>query len=119
MRNSFSAAAILCLAANIVFAQTPNQPNPGAPSLPGATQPGNPTQPGALNPSGAQTQSGVQTSNQFGTEAQARSKIEADGFSNLTDLRKETDGRWTARATKAGKTSRITLDANGRITEMN
>ncbi len=113
MRNAIGTAAILCFAATMALAQTPNQPNPGAPTSPSATQPGGATQPGAQNVPGSQTGA------QVATEAQAKSKIESEGFSNVTELKKQSDGKWSAKAMKAGKSSQITLDVNGRITEVN
>lgn len=119
MRNAIGTAAILCFSATMALAQTPNQPNPGTPLSPSATQPGGATQPGSSTQSGAQNLPGSQTGAQVGTEAQAKSKIESEGFSNVTELKKQNDGKWTAKAMKAGKSSQITLDTNGRITEAN
>jgi hypothetical protein len=50
------------------------------------------------------------------TEAQARSRIEAAGFTNVSGLAKDNDGVWHGKAAKAGKTSTVSLDYQGNVT---
>ena len=50
------------------------------------------------------------------TEAQARSRIEAAGFTNVSGLAKDNYGVWHGKAAKAGKTSTVSLDYQGNVT---
>jgi hypothetical protein len=50
------------------------------------------------------------------TEAQARSRIEAAGFTNVSDLAKDSDGVWRGKAAKSGKTTTVSLDYQGNVT---
>jgi hypothetical protein len=75
--------------ANTPAVNTPNTPpNPGAPAA------------------GA---------NSF-TEGQAKSRIEANGFANVNDLRKDDQGVWRGKAMKDGKSVNVSLDFQGNIT---
>ena len=47
-------------------------------------------------------------------EAQVKQKLEADGYSNVSDVRKDKDG-WTAKANHNGKQVTVDVDANGKI----
>ena len=51
-------------------------------------------------------------SNSF-TESQARSKIEQAGYQNVTDLRKDDQGIWRAKAQKGDQTVSVGLDFKG------
>ena len=74
--------------ANTPAVNTPNTPpNPGAPAA------------------GA---------NSF-TEGQAKSRIEANGFANVSDLRKDDQGVWRGKAMKDGKSVNVSLDFQGNI----
>jgi periplasmic protein CpxP/Spy len=53
-------------------------------------------------------------SNSF-TEGQARSKIEEAGFQNVTDLKKDEQGIWRAKAHKSGKAVTVGLDFKGNV----
>jgi periplasmic protein CpxP/Spy len=53
-------------------------------------------------------------SNSF-TESQARSKIEQAGYQNVTDLRKDEQGIWRAKAQKGGQTVSVGLDFKGNV----
>ena len=53
-------------------------------------------------------------SNSF-TESQARSKIEQAGFQNVTDLKKDDQGIWRAKAQKSGKAVTVGLDFKGNV----
>ena len=54
-------------------------------------------------------------SNSF-TEGQARGHIENAGYADVTGLTKTADGMWTGRATKAGKTTDVSVDFKGAVT---
>jgi hypothetical protein len=49
------------------------------------------------------------------TADQAKSKIEAEGFSNLSEVRKDAKGVWRGKATKDGLPVNVTLDG-GKVT---
>ncbi len=53
------------------------------------------------------------------TEGQARSRIEAAGFANVTDLQKDDQGVWRGRATRNGAAAAVSLDFQGNVTEGN
>jgi hypothetical protein len=49
------------------------------------------------------------------TEGQARSRIEAQGFQNITDLRKDDQGIWRGKAQKNGQSANVMLDFKGNV----
>ena len=53
-------------------------------------------------------------SNSF-TESQARSKIEEAGYQNVTELKKDDQGIWRAKAQKSGQTVSVGLDFKGNV----
>jgi hypothetical protein len=49
------------------------------------------------------------------TEGQARGRIEAAGFADVQELRKDDRGFWRARATRGGSPAEVAMDFRGRI----
>ena len=49
------------------------------------------------------------------TEAQAKSRIEAAGFSGVSGLMKDKDGVWRGKASKGGSTTDVALDFQGNV----
>jgi hypothetical protein len=49
------------------------------------------------------------------TEAQARSRLEAQGFSTVTELRKDDQSIWRGRAQKDGKSVSVGIDYKGTV----
>jgi hypothetical protein len=49
------------------------------------------------------------------TEAQARSRLEAQGFSNVTELRKDDQGIWRGKAQRDGKSISVGIDYKGTV----
>lgn len=103
MRKPFIAAVALCLSFGIVAAQAQNPPaNPGpnnnAVNTTGANNPGAP----------------VSGANSF-TEGQAKSRIESNGFANVSDLKKDDSGVWRGKAQKDGKSTDVSLDFQGNV----
>lgn len=49
------------------------------------------------------------------TESQAKSRMEDQGFGQITDLKKDDKGIWTGRATKNGQSVTVMLDYQGNI----
>jgi opacity protein-like surface antigen len=99
MRTIITAAAALMLSAS-AFAQTPASPSSTTPAV---------ASPNATNP-----QAPVRGANSF-TEGQAKSRIEAKGFSNLSGLQKDADGVWRGKALKDGKSVNVSLDFQGNV----
>jgi len=53
------------------------------------------------------------------TETQAKTRIEGLGFTNVSELKKDSKGMWNARAMKDGKQVQLSMDTQGRITQLN
>ena len=49
------------------------------------------------------------------TEGQARSRIEASGFNEVSGLQKDGDGVWRGKAKKDGKNVEVSLDFQGNV----
>ena len=49
------------------------------------------------------------------TQGEAQSRIEAKGFSNVTDLQKDDSGVWRGHATQNGKQVSVSLDYQGNV----
>ena len=49
------------------------------------------------------------------TEGQAKSRIEAAGYSNISNLQKDNDGIWRGKAEKAGTQTEVSLDFQGNV----
>lgn len=97
------AAAIFGLMAGAAVAQTTPPATPNAPTNPAvnSTGPNNPGAPAA----GA---------NSF-TEAQAKSRLEANGYTAVSGLTKDADGIWRGSATRNGQKVEVALDYQGNI----
>jgi hypothetical protein len=94
----FSAALLFAAPA---FAQAPPanpKPNTPAVTTTDSAQPGQP----------------AKGANSF-TEAQAKSRIEAKGFSDVSGLAKDQDGVWRGKAMKAGASQDVALDYQGNV----
>jgi hypothetical protein len=77
-------------------------PNAGAQSTPPAANP-HPSTPAVANPNANNPGAPAAGANSF-TEAQAKSRIEAAGYSNVSRLVKDKDGVWRGKASKATAT---------------
>jgi hypothetical protein len=93
----------VALVATVTAAQSQTPPaNPG---------PGNP----AINKSeGKNPGAPVAGANSF-TEGQAKSRLESNGYMNVTALKKDDDGVWRGKAQKDGKSVDVSLDFQGNI----
>jgi hypothetical protein len=49
------------------------------------------------------------------TEGQARSKIEAAGYTNVTELKKDDAGVWRGKASKGGAATAVSVDFQGNV----
>ena len=100
-RYSLVIAAVATLASGASFAQNP----------PAQSGPNN----NAVNSSGQNNSNApVAGANSF-TEGQAKSRIEDAGYSNVTDLKKDDNGVWRAKAQKAGTTTGLSVDFQGNV----
>lgn len=102
MRKFVLLAAALALATGPALAQQ---------APPAAKGPQN----NAVNTSNTPTPaSPVQGSNSF-TEGEAKSRIEAKGFTNVSNLKKDDSGVWRGQASKEGRTVSVSLDYQGNV----
>jgi hypothetical protein len=106
MKALYAAAVIAVftgpLAHGVVAQNTRPQANPDA-STPAVATP-NANNPGAP----------AAGANSF-TEGQARSRIEAAGYSNVSGLSKDKDGIWRGKASKGGRAVDVALDYQGNV----
>ncbi|MBM6592624.1 hypothetical protein [Microvirga pudoricolor] len=106
------AAAVLSTAA---VAQSPATTapttGPADSSTMGTTNPAVTVKPKASPESTGSVEPGA---NSF-TEAQARSRIEAQGFSDIKDLRKDDQGIWRGTAMRNGQSTSVALDFKGTV----
>jgi periplasmic protein CpxP/Spy len=119
------AIAALVLVTGAAFAQTPNPPatatTPGA-QTPASTVNGSPQTTNSPSPSAVQTNNTtartaaapVPGRNSF-TMGQARRRITAAGFTNVKDLKKDSQGIWRGQATKGGTAVDVALDYQGNV----
>lgn len=71
--------------------------------------------PAVKSPSENNPAAPVAGANSF-TEGQAKSKIESQGFTNISDLKKDGNGVWTGTATKGSQKVNVKLDFQGNVT---
>ena len=95
------AATALLSTGAIAQQQTPPRTN-----TPAVTTPNSPPNPAAPVPG----------ANSF-TEGQAKSRIEARGYTQVSGLTKDAEGIWRGKAIKGGKTVSVSLDFQGNVTE--
>ena len=78
---------------------------------PAQQQPGN----RAINTEGAKTSTNpVAGANSF-TEGQAKSRLEANGYANVTELKKDDNGVWRGKGMKDGKSVTVSVDFQGNV----
>jgi len=137
MRILVTAAAAATLIAVTAFAQ--NYGGTTQPATPNANATTTNTAPAANSTAPAQNNAGATTTNRNGpsnpavkttegnnpgapvagansfTEGQAKSRIEARGYANVTGLTKDNQGFWRGKAMKDGKAVNVTLDYQGNV----
>jgi hypothetical protein len=141
MRTSFIVAMAASLLAGSAFAQytSPSNPPSSAVEAPKsekapaastadkalpAAQPGaqnrippaaeGPQNPAVRSTEGNNTAAPVAGANSF-TEGEAKVRIEARGFSNVTDLMKDDQGIWRGKAQRDGRSVNVALDYQGNV----
>ena len=95
-------AAAIVLAASGALAQKPANPDANTPAVNTPSSPKNPNAP-------------VEGANSF-TEGQAQSRIEGQGYSSVSGLKKDAKGVWRGTATKGGKKVNVSVDFQGNVT---
>jgi protein CpxP len=117
MRLVFATLAVMSALATTAVAQTTNSQGSGSTT----TQPMNNTT-GSSNPAATvkpadspQSTGSVEPGANSFTEGQARSRIEAQGFSNVTDLRKDDQGIWRGKAMRNGQSTGVAIDYRGTV----
>jgi hypothetical protein len=102
---------------NPATATTPPPGSPAALSSPASTVPalGSPadTAPGAHGAAHSDA-TPVPGANSF-TEGEARSRMQDNGFAQISDLKQDNEGVWRAKATKDGKSVNVALDFKGNV----
>ena len=110
MRALVIAAAAASLMVSTALAQAPQAPT-GKQIPPAASEPSNP----AVKATDRNTATApVAGANSF-TEGEAKSRIEARGFANVTQLRKDEQGIWRGRAQRNGAAVDVALDFQGNV----
>ena len=100
MRSFATAVLMTALMAGAASAQTDSQNGPQNPAVKGMHD----------NNSAAP----VAGANSF-TESEARSQIEAKGYTHVMHLRKGKDGVWRGTATKDGQSGPVSVDYQGNV----
>lgn len=95
-------------------AKSPRNPcfDAAAPGKPCSTT----TTPGSLNPPAPPPSAAAAPQFRALTEDQAKAQIEANGYSSVSRLRKDTEGTWRGKAIKDGLQLDVTLDVKGKVT---
>lgn len=96
-----TAVAAVLITSSAAFAQAP------------AAQPG-PNNNAVNSPGQNNSNAPVEGRNSF-TEGQAKSRIEAAGFTEVSGLQKDDAGVWRGKASKAGAVKDVSLDFQGNV----
>jgi len=101
MRVYLSIAAVAALLIPPAALAQPANPKGNTPAVNAPNSPPNPSAP-------------VSGANSF-TEGQAKSRIESNGYTNVSGLRKDDQGVWRGMATKDGRSMNVSLDFQGNV----
>jgi hypothetical protein len=119
MRSTIIIAAIASLTIGPSFAQPANPPvtpDPGKTALPQSFDLTlEPSPPAIKTTEGNNPGAPAAGANSF-TEAQAKSRIEAKGYSNVSALKKDDKGIWRGKAERDQKSLDVSLDFQGNVT---
>jgi hypothetical protein len=102
MRRFILASAFIAFAFPAVAQQRPATQDGNTPAVNTPNSPSNPQAP-------------VAGANSF-TESQAKSRLETNGFSNVSALQKDANGVWRGKAQKGGRTLDVSVDFQGNVT---
>jgi len=124
MRLALATAAALAVLSTAALAQTSSQNSSGQNSTPqtlNAQNQGSGNGSGSnpavnVKPAGSPESTGaVQPGANSFTEGQARSRIEAQGFKDVSELRKDEQGIWRGKAMRDGTSTSVMLDFKGNV----
>jgi len=104
MRKTLIAAVVVAVAFPAFAQQQPARPANRDANTPAVNAPNSPPNPGAP----------VAGANSF-TEGQAKSRIEAKGFKDVSDLQKDDRGVWRGKASQHGKAMNVSVDFQGNV----
>jgi hypothetical protein len=102
MRKIILVAAIAAICSPAAAQQKPAAKDANTPAVNTPNTPPNPAAP-------------VAGANSF-TESQAKSRLETNGFSNVSALQKDANGVWRGKANKGGKAVDVSVDFQGNVT---
>ena len=102
MRKIILVAAIAAIGFPAADQQKPAAKDANTPAVNTPNTPPNPAAP-------------VAGANSF-TEGQAKSRLETNGFSNVSGLQKDANGVWRGKANKGGKAVDVSVDFQGNVT---
>jgi hypothetical protein len=102
MRKILLVAALAAFSLPAAAQQQPANRDANTPAVNTPNSPPNPAAP-------------VAGANSF-TEAQAKSRLETNGFSNVSGLQKDANGVWRGKANKGGKPTDVSVDFQGNVT---
>jgi len=103
MHKTLIATVLVAVAFPAFAQQQPAPSNPHA-NTPAVNSPNSPPNPGAP----------VSGANSF-TEGQAKSRIEAKGFKDVSGLQKDAAGVWRGKASQDGKAMNVSVDFQGNV----
>lgn len=117
MRTIFAVAVAASLLAGHAFAQytSPANPSPAVQTqnqIPPAAE--GPSNPAVRTEKGNNALAPVAGANSF-TEGEAKSRIEARGFANISELKKDDQGIWRGKAMRNGRSVDVALDFQGNV----
>jgi hypothetical protein len=93
--------AVAAIISTVAAAQQPANRDANTPAVNSPNAPPNPGAP-------------VAGANSF-TEGQAKSRIESNGYANVSELRKDDQGVWRGKAMKDGKAVNVSVDFQGNV----
>lgn len=82
-----------------------------AQTQPAQSGPGN----NAVNSTGQNNSNAPVAGRNSFTEGQAKSKIEAAGYTKVSDLKKDDNGVWRGKASKGGSSTSVSVDFEGNV----
>jgi hypothetical protein len=113
-------AAIVTLAAGTAFAQQDSPPELGAAQHPPIhVQPSTPPSTADAPKAAPVINSEEQAAVKIESQEQAKAKIESEGYTEVSELKQDNKGMWTATAMKDGKPVQLSLNAEGQLSILN
>jgi hypothetical protein len=120
MRSVIAMAAIVTLAAGTAFAQQASPPSElGVQHPPIHVQPAAPPSTADAPKAAPVINSEEQAAVKIESQEQAKAKIESEGYTEVSELKQDTRGMWTATAMKDGKPVQLSLNSEGQLSILN